>query len=269
MSKSFYLAYIDVKYLKGRVTTILTVCPIRAKADDASEMVSQLLFGETASIIDKQKDSWCKIRLDNDGYEGWIDQKQLTPVSASKREDVSVSVELFEKIFADKASTWITLGAELADFDGMVSRIDDQRFRFSGQAIKAKELEPDPELIEKLAKRLLNTPYLWGGRTPLGIDCSGFSQLVFKCAGISILRDAKDQATQGETIDFVSAAKLGDLAFFTKKTDRITHVGIVLDDMEIIHASGKVRIDKMDHYGIYNPEIEEYTHRLKIIKRYF
>lgn len=112
-------------------------------------------------------------------------------------------------------------------------------------------------------------PYLWGGRTPFGIDCSGFSQLVYKCAGIQIDRDSKDQAHQGAVVDFVSMSKPGDLAFFSKASEQITHVGIVLPDDEIIHASGKVRIDTLDHYGIFNNDIQEYTHRLKIIKRYF
>lgn len=161
------------------------------------------------------------------------------------------------------------MGAELPAYDGMISKLAEVNYRFSGQAIKSEDMQVDGELIEKLARRLINTPYLWGGRTPLGIDCSGFTQLIYKCVGLAILRDAKDQATQGETIDFVTAARPGDLAFFTKTTEKITHVGIILPDMQIIHASGHVRIDAMDHYGIFNREIEEYTHRLKIIKRYF
>ncbi len=255
--------------LKGKVTTVLTVCPLRAKPDDASEMITQLLFGESATVLQQHKKNWTKIKLDYDGYEGWIDTKQLTKIKERKSVGSAYSLELFDTIFADKKSTWITMGAELPAYDGMISKLAEVNYRFSGQAIKSEDMHVDGELIEKLARRLINTPYLWGGRTPLGIDCSGFTQLIYKCAGLAILRDAQDQATQGETIDFVTVAQPGDLAFFTKATEKITHVGIILPDMQIIHASGHVRIDAMDHYGIYNREIEEYTHRLKIIKRYF
>jgi cell wall-associated NlpC family hydrolase len=113
----------------------------------------------------------------------------------------------------------------------------------------------------------MNAPYMWGGRSPFGIDCSGFTQLIFKCLGIALLRDSKDQARQGEVVHFISQIKPGDLAFFSKNTDQVTHVGIVMEDFKIIHASGRVRIDTIDHYGIFNNEIQEYTHRLKIIKR--
>lgn len=254
--------------MKGKASTLLTVCPLRVKPDDTSEMVSQLLFGEQVQVLELYKKNWARVRLDYDEYEGWMDLKQL--VSIEKNLDSQAySLEVFENIFSDQQSTWVTLGAELSDFDGMISKMGGYTFRFSGQAIAAATLAPDRELIEKLARRLLNVPYLWGGRTPMGIDCSGFTQLVFKCSGVKILRDAKDQATQGTTIDFVNAAQSGDLAFFSKMTDNITHVGIILPNNEIIHASGKVRIDVLDHYGIFNRDIEQYTHRLKIIKRYF
>ncbi len=247
----------------------MTVCPLRAKPEDSSEMITQLLFGESAVVLQQHKKNWTKIKLDYDGYEGWIDTKQLVKIKERDASSCAYSLELFDTIFADTKSTWVTLGAELPLYDGMISKVDQIAYRFSGQAVKKKDLHVDGDLIEKLARRLINTPYLWGGRTPLGIDCSGFSQLIYKCVGLEILRDARDQATQGDTIDFVSAARPGDLAFFTKQTDKISHVGIILPDMQIIHASGHVRVDVLDHYGIFNKEIQEYTHRLKIIKRYF
>ena len=251
------------------ITTRLAVCPIRVRPDETSEMVTQLLFGEKAVVIDKKKESWLKISLHYDGYEGWIDSKMVISSTMTSDHPTSYSVDTFGQVFSDERSTWISLGSDLPLYDGMMCELGGTSYRFSGQAIKASDAIPSGERIEKIAKKLVNAPYLWGGRTPLGIDCSGFTQLIYKCTGVKIKRDAKDQALQGEMIDFVSQSKLGDLAFFSKKTEKITHVGIILDDQSIIHASGRVRIDTLDHYGIFNEEIQEYTHRLKIIRRYF
>ncbi len=254
--------------MKGTVTTILTVSQMRAKPEDTSELVSQVLFGETAEVVDKYKKDWIKIRMTYDGYEGWVDKKQFISSGPAEAENVSISLELFHNIFCDDKSTWITMGAELPSFDGMTCMINDNQFRFSGQAVLKGQLPNNGMSIEKIARQWMNAPYLWGGRTPAGIDCSGFTQVVFKCVGIPIPRDSRDQADEGAMIDFVASAQAGDLAFFSKESERISHVGIVLPDRQIIHASGKVRIDTLDHYGIFNHDIQEYTHRLKIIKRY-
>lgn len=241
---------------------------MRLKPDDTSEMTSQVLFGESAIIVEKGKNDWIKIRCDYDHYEGWADSKQFVEMKEEGGERFYCQ-DLFANIFGDQHSTWITLGAELHDYDGMTAQIGGQTFRFSGVAAQPSQLNGNQsENIEKIARKLLNTPYLWGGRSPSGLDCSGFTQLVFKCVGISLLRDAKDQVGQGEIVDFASSALAGDLAFFTKDTEAISHVGIVLGDNKIIHASGQVRVDSYDHYGIFNNEIQQYTHRLKIIKRY-
>ena len=254
--------------MKGRITTYLTVCPIRAKPDDKSELVSQILFGECAEVIDKHKGDWIKVRMEYDAYEGWTDKKLFIPATDSMPGPPALSLDLFQNVFSDDASTWITIGAELPRFDGMTTYIEGRKFRFSGQAVFPDQMNPDSESIEKIARKMINVPYLWGGRTPAGVDCSGFTQLVFKCVGIKLNRDSGQQAMQGSSVDFVSTAQTGDLAFFTKETEQISHVGIVLSDGNIIHASGKVRIDSIDHYGIFNRDIQEYTHRLRIIKRY-
>ncbi len=245
----------------------LSICPIRAKPDDRAEMVSQLLFGERVHVLD-QKNNWIKVKCTYDGYEGWMDSKQITEISIDNPESSAVALEISEAIFCDGDSTYITLGAELPLYDGMTAEINEQKYRYSGQAVNPTEYNASYLMIEKLAKKLMNTPYLWGGRSPFGIDCSGFTQLIFKCIGVKLSRDSIDQAKQGETVDFVELAAPGDLAFFTKKSSKISHVGILLDDGKIVHASGRVRIDSYDHYGIFNQELEEYTHRLKIIKRF-
>jgi gamma-D-glutamyl-L-lysine dipeptidyl-peptidase len=113
----------------------------------------------------------------------------------------------------------------------------------------------------------LNSPYLWGGKTPFGIDCSGFTQMAYKLAGIKLRRDAWQQAEQGHTINLLEETEPGDLAFFDNDEGNIVHVGIILRDHKIIHAAGKVRIDSIDHYGINNKELKKYTHKLRLIKR--
>ena len=146
-------------------------------------------------------------------------------------------------------------------------KIAKEKFIYNGQAIQSEA--KSSVLLERVAMRYLNAPYLWGGRSPFGIDCSGFTQMVFKFTGIKLLRDAYLQAEQGTVINFIEESQPGDLAFFTNEEGRITHVGIILKDQQIIHASGKVRIDKIDHFGIYSATQKKYSHQLKIIKRMF
>jgi len=127
-------------------------------------------------------------------------------------------------------------------------------------------ISPKSELI-KTAFLYLNAPYLWGGKTPFGIDCSGFTQMVYKLNGHKLLRDASLQATQGEALSFIEESEPGDLAFFDNNEGLITHVGIIMQDNYIIHAHGKVRIDRLDHSGIYNVDSRTHTHKLRVIKK--
>jgi len=243
------------------------VCPIRLKPNDASEMVSQLLFGERVEITDKHKSNWVKVRCLNDNYTGWMDPKQLLSIDEPSEGKSAVALEMSQPIWCDGFSTYITIGAELPDYDGMTAKIDRYSYRYSGQALDLDHVNRSTLFLEKLVKKWLNAPYLWGGRSPFGVDCSGFTQVIYKCLGFQLNRDSSQQAEQGQTIDFISQAGIGDLAFFSKESDKITHVGIMFDANKIIHASGSVRIDTVDHYGIFNEELQEYTHRLKIIKR--
>lgn len=248
----------------------LSVVPIRSSASDKSEMVSQLLFGEMVEILDKRA-SWAKIRCAWDNYIGWIDAKQIKPITPSEfhlyQDNYALSMELVQPAVGDGFYLPITIGATLPKFDGLKFSLNGSNFTFSGQAIIPAELEASASLLIKIARRYLYAPYLWGGRSPMGIDCSGFTQVVFKMIGVTLPRDAYQQVEQGELIDFVEQCKPGDLAFFENKKSKITHVGIILPDNEIIHASGQVRIDRLDHYGIFNTTQNKYTHKLRVIKR--
>lgn len=245
----------------------LSNIPLRIEPNDRSEIVSQVLFGEHFSIIETDR-QWSKIRLHYDNYEGWIDSKQYQQITEDQYNRLSslpieLNSDLVEYISTTTNSLLpITLGASvtfLNDFE-----INSLGFIFEGLKISGQH--PKNNLIQT-AYMYLNAPYLWGGRTPFGIDCSGFTQMVYKLNGYKLERDAAQQATQGEVLSFIEESEPGDLAFFDNEEGSIIHVGIMLEDNYIIHASGKVRIDRLDHLGIYNAETNRHTHRLRVIKK--
>ena len=248
----------------------ISLAPLRAHPSDKSEMVSQLLFGETVEITDS-KDIWRHVICTWDGFSGWVDNKQLKRLTPSEyddyREHSSINLSLVEGLMAADHFIPLTLGAVLPRYDGLRCQLGDQSFQFSGPVVTPGQAPNTGDWIVKVARRYLHAPYLWGGRSPFGIDGPGLTQMVFKIAGIRLLRDATQQVTQGRPVDFMEQCQLGDLAFFDNGKGDIGHVGIILPDCHVIHASGKVRIDKLDHFGIFNREQERYTHQLRIVKR--
>lgn len=248
----------------------VSLAPLRAHPSDKSEMVSQLLFGETVEITES-KDNWQHVVCSWDGFTGWVDGKQLKRLTPSEYDDYrtysSVNLSLVEGLMAADHFIPLTLGAALPRYDGLRCQLGDQSFQFSGPVVTPGQAPHTGDWIIKIARRYLHAPYLWGGRSPFGIDAPGFTQMVFKIAGIRLLRDASQQVTQGRTVDFMEQCQLGDLAFFDNGKGDIGHVGIILPDCYLIHASGKVRIDKLDHFGIFNREQNRYTHQLRIVRR--
>ncbi len=250
---------------------VLSVIAIRKEMSHRSEQISQLLFGETYEILQKQG-TWLQIRCNYDSYEGYIDENQHHELSerdylATLSNEAGIALELVNSAASSSHSVPILTGSSLPFFDGMNFKIGREKFIYNGHAVLADA--KNPAVFERIALKYTNAPYLWGGRSPFGIDCSGFTQMVFKFVGVPLLRDAYQQAGQGSTVNFIEESTAGDLAFFANDEGRIVHVGIILKDNRIIHASGKVRIDKIDHFGIYNAELKKYSHNLKIIKRIF
>ena len=248
----------------------VSIAPLRAQPSDKSEMVSQLLFGETMQI-NEQKDQWRHVSCTWDGHAGWVDAKQIKNLTISEfeacRDRPAISLSLVEGLMADDHFIPITLGAVLPDYDGLRCRLGEQSFQFSGPVATPGQVPQNSDWLVRIARRYLHAPYLWGGRSPFGIDGAGLTQMVFKIAGLRLLRDAAQQVTQGRPVDFMEQCQSGDLAFFDNGKGDITHVGIILPDCHIIHASGKVRVDKLDHFGIFNREQNRYSHQLRIVKR--
>lgn len=240
----------------------LSLIPVRREASDTSEMVTQLLYGEFFKIIESRK-NWSKIRNAFDDYEGWIDNKQFIEISSEiyhqlNAEEPIVTSDFMEFVTNDSgALISIPIGSNL-------NALEFLKHKHDGNSHQGKL--PKEKLIDT-ALMFINTPYLWGGKSPFGIDCSGFTQLVYKINGYKILRDAKDQATLGETLSFIEESEPGDLAFFDNAEGVITHVGIIMSNNFIIHAHGKVRIDQLDHSGIFNLDNKRHSHKLRVIKR--
>jgi len=240
----------------------LSIVPLRLEPTDRSELVSQLLYGDFFKVLEQRK-AWSKIRLNFDDYEGWIDNKQFVEISkddfnALKSEPLKLSTDLVEFVHNEKEQIFtIPMGSVL---NGL---------RFFGHKHDGNyvdSIQPKSQIVIT-AFNYLNAPYLWGGKTPFGIDCSGFAQMVYKLNGYRLLRDASQQATQGMALSFIEESEPGDLAFFDNDEGQIVHVGIILKDNYIIHAHGKVRIDRLDHSGIYNVDNNKHSHKLRVIKK--
>jgi cell wall-associated NlpC family hydrolase len=235
-------------------------------------MVTQLLFGEHYTILESSED-WLRIRTAYDRYECWISRKQHTQLSEStfkelEKQEPVYSNELVQLLHNKTAATHfpISIGATLPFFKDQHTCFESFDFGFEGMTVSSSEKRSAKEILST-AYLFLNAPYLWGGKSPFGIDCSGFSQLVFKLNGYKLPRDAYQQVELGHPLSFVEEAEAGDLAFFDNEEGRIVHVGILLNNEQIIHASGCVKIDKFDHYGIFNSETKKYSHTLRVIKR--
>jgi hypothetical protein len=245
----------------------LAIIPLRFEPSDKSEIVSQVLFGEHFEILEQLK-QWSKIKLQYDDYEGWVDSKQYQIISESEynqlSEDVIVlNADLVQYITgSDDLLLPVTLGASLSFLSH--GDINTSNYNFEGTKISGTKTK---DCLLNTAFMFLNAPYLWGGKTPFGVDCSGFTQMVYKLNGHKLMRDASQQSKQGEALSFIEESEPGDLAFFDNEEGNIIHVGIIMEDNYIIHASGKVRIDRLDHLGIYNAEANKHTHRLRVIKK--
>lgn len=253
---------------------LLSVIPMRKEPSHRSEMVSQLLFGEYVTM-GEEKDDFVFVQCAYDRYEGWVQASQLTPVTESQVHVTDEFIGVFtEEVFIDGLCRMMPLGTPIykPSHPAEPLQFGNRKIIFnvledSVWTVKAHPLTADN--LDKLVWMYQETPYLWGGKSVFGIDCSGFAQQVFKLFGVKLLRDAYLQAEQGTAVESLEEVKMGDLAFFRNEKGRVVHVGILLNNKKIAHAAGKVRIDPIDSEGIINQETGKRTHQLCGIRRFF
>ncbi|MGS2738098.1 C40 family peptidase [Sinomicrobium sp. M5D2P17] len=240
----------------------LSIVPLRSNPSDTAELTSQALYGEHFKVLEQQK-YWSRIRLASDRHEGWIDNKQYLFIEEDTyknmdKDVVGLSSDMVEFITDHNGQLMpVPMGSHVSS-SSFLSHHFDGRIQ---SGIQKKE-----NLVET-AFLFLNAPHQQGGKTPFGIDAAGLAQMVYKLNGYPLLRQAAQQATQGEALSFIEESEPGDLAFFDDDEGNIVHVGIIMKDNYIIHSYGKVRIDRIDHTGIFNVDTRRHTHKLRVIKK--
>lgn len=227
-----------------------------------SELVSQLLYGDCFKIL-SSKNEWLQIKTLNDSYVGWINNKQVNEISKINAEKITFD----DKIFSTRLIDYIETDENKLSSIVLGSNIGACKYlghKYDGPKTKKTKTKPN---LTKVASMYLNSPYLWGGKTPFGIDCSGLTQMIYRINGYKIPRDASQQSEFGETLSFIEESEPGDLAFFDDKEGKIIHVGMLLENNYILHAHGNVRIDRIDQTGIFNQKKQKHSHKLRIIKK--
>ena len=224
------------------------VAAVRSDSSHRSEMTTQLLYGETVDVLEENS-RFIRIKMHFDGYEGWVDRNQIAATEADDESLKKIITEPVQWVDLPEGRTLLSLGSEVKG--------------------GARDAMPPTDIIGETARQFLNVPYLWSGRSFFGTDCSGFVQLVYKIHGIRLPREAWQQADKGNVLSFIEESRPGDLAFFENEDGMITHVGMMLNQEELIHAYGKVRIDMLDSTGIFNRDLNRHTHRLRFIRTYF
>ena len=249
------------------------VMPLRAEPAHRSEQVSQLLFGEKAEVLAAIDGGWMHIRCAADDYEGWCKavQLRLIPLKSYRKTTAYLSAHNNNRLITDRGEMWLPLGSDLFGMKRSTIELPGGNGKFKGKRLSSKKTIFNDEQVSHWAFKYLHAPYQWGGRSMAGIDCSGFTQMVYKLCGKKLPRDAKDQAEAGTPVDFLQDSQCGDLAFFDNAEGRITHVGILLNPNEIIHATdtaGRVVLDRIDTGGIISITQKKRTHNLRLIRRY-
>ena len=265
-----------------KAISLHSIVPMRAEAREGSEQQTQMLFGETCTILE-QIPRWNRVKLDSDGQEGWVDAKMITAMSAaeykSHREALKtaalVSMPMAYAVSENNRQTIpLTAATQLTGYRDGRFEVLGVGFRIDPGMVITRPMELNQANLLQAIRFFLNVPYLWGGKNALGMDCSGFTQTIMSLFGRHLLRNASEQATQGRKIAGLQKAQAGDLVFFDHEDGRISHVGIVIDSERVAHCSGRVKVEKLDETGIFSIEQADkehpqgrYTHHLVSIRR--
>lgn len=253
-----------------------SIVPVRAEACEGAEQNTQMLFGELCEILEEQP-RWKRIRLASDGQEGWVDAKMICPMTEEEHRGYAEALKeaatvIFPMTYAVSENNGqtipLTAGTKLTKYQDGRFEVLGVGFRIDPNMVAMQPLVLNQENLLKTLRFFINVPYLWGGKNALGMDCSGFSQVIMSLFGKSLPRNASEQAQEGLSVASLEEVLAGDLAFFDHKDGKISHVGIVIDKERIIHCSGRVKVEKLDSTGIYNMEQGAYSHHLVCIRRY-
>ena len=281
---TFTLALLATTCLVHSADFVINNCPVtpvREQPSEAAEQATQLLFGEVCEVVDHLP-GWTKIRSTMDGQTGWVSAKMVTPVSEEAKKqwgDKAMGVVAVPMAVATDIATgekrMLTIGTRLPNYADGTFIVIEKQYQIDPSCvyeIKGERLEVKGEEVVRVAKSLLNVPYLWGGKNMMGFDCSGFVQTVYSVFGIQLLRNAREQITQGEVVNSLAESQPGDLVFFDHSdrdpnATKISHVGMLISPTQVIHCSGWVHIDRIDEMGVYLSN-GEMTHHLVQIKRY-
>ena len=282
-----------------KAISLHSIVPVRAEAREGAEQETQMLFGELCQIINDQSPitNWTHVRLESDGPEGWVDAKMITPMTdkeyaAYKKALKTAATVAFPMAYAMSENNGqtipLTAGTKLTNFQSPTTNeagparfeVLGVGFRIDSTMVITEPRELNQENLLQTVRFFLNVPYLWGGKNAMGMDCSGFTQTIMSLFGKHLLRNASQQATQGQEITNLQNAQAGDLVFFnhqspmsndkcqmTNDQSPITHVGIVIDPERVIHCSGRVKVEKLDTTGIFSAERGDYSHYLVSIRR--
>ena len=281
---TFTLALLATTCLVHSADFVINNCPVtpvREQPSEAAEQATQLLFGEVCEVVDHLP-GWTKIRSTMDGQTGWVSAKMVTPVSEEAKKqwgDEAMGVVAVPMAVATDIATgekrMLTIGTRLPNYADGTFIVLEKQYQIDPSCvyeIKGERLEVKGEEVVRVAKSLLNVPYLWGGKNMMGFDCSGFVQTVYSVFGIQLLRNAREQITQGKVVNSLAESQPGDLVFFDHSdrdpnATKISHVGMLISPTQVIHCSGCVHIDRIDEMGVYLSN-GEMTHHLVQIKRY-
>ena len=262
-----YLAAMPIHTAIGRYT----VAPVYSRPRVRSSLRSQILLGEPVQLLTRVGDFW-EVRYDDEREEGYMAADQVLQVEEAtflqQTETPSFALDLFGMLLSDAHGMPVTFGARLAAYDGLQLRHDNRRYLYSGQAVLAGDVTQGGELLLRLGRKWLYVPELAGGRSPAGVGSAELVQLLLSVLGVALPRDLAAMGRGGDPVDFVEQCQTGDLAFFDDGRGAISHVGLLLPGSQVLHVSGRVRTDAVDHFGIFNLELRRYSHRLRIVKRY-
>jgi gamma-D-glutamyl-L-lysine dipeptidyl-peptidase len=253
----------------------VSVMPVRSEPNHKAEQTTQMLFGEKAEIVEvSNSKEWARIHITHDDYEGWCKLSQVSIIQKREyRKDAKYMAGSHrDKLIMQDGELFLPLGSELTGLKAGKLKAAHEYGRYKGKRINIKKETITGDSVKAAVFQYLHAPYQWGGRSVAGIDCSGLTQMAFKLCDKRIARDASQQATQGEPVDFLQHARCGDLAFFDNKEGKIIHVGMLLDNQTIIHATdtaGRVVVDRIDQGGIISVSLKMRTHNLRLIRRIF